>query len=97
MSDAFAPADLPLLEACCAQLEGKTQRQKHPQGSLAYAAWVCARLGSWTGYYGSPDPSSCATAGSSSRQENAAQPHLFYHQAQKHEVDPVALAGRGPG
>ena len=47
-----------LLEACCAQLEGKTQRQKnpHPTGSLAYAAWVCARLGGWTGYYGKPGP-----------------------------------------
>jgi len=57
-SDAFAPEDLPLLEACCAELEGKTQRQKnpHPKGSLAYAAWVCARLGGWTGYYGKPGP-----------------------------------------
>jgi hypothetical protein len=57
-SDAFAPEDLPLLEACCADLEGKTQRQKnpHPKGSLAYAAWVCARLGGWTGYYGKPGP-----------------------------------------
>ena len=58
VSDAFAPEDIPLLEACCAQLEGKTQRQKnpHPTGSLAYAAWVCARLGGWTGYYGKPGP-----------------------------------------
>ncbi|MEG3144607.1 hypothetical protein U1839_08060, partial [Sphingomonas sp. RT2P30] len=38
--------------------EGKTERQKnpHPKGSLAYAAWVCARLGGWTGYYGKPGP-----------------------------------------
>jgi hypothetical protein len=58
LSDAFEPGDIPLLEACCAQLEGKTQRQKnpHPKGSLAYAAWVCARLGGWTGYYGKPGP-----------------------------------------
>lgn len=58
LGDAFEPEDLPLLEACCAQLEGKTQRQKnpHPKGSLAYAAWVCARLGGWTGYYGKPGP-----------------------------------------
>jgi hypothetical protein len=57
-SDAFEPRDIPLLEACCAQLEGRTQRQKnpHPRGSLAYAAWVCARLGGWTGYYGKPGP-----------------------------------------
>ena len=47
-----------MLEACSARLEGKAARQKnpHPRGSLAYAAWVCARLGGWTGYYGKPGP-----------------------------------------
>jgi hypothetical protein len=58
ITDAFEPDDQPLLEAFCAKLEGKTQRQKnpHPKGSLAYGAWVCARLGGWTGYYGKPGP-----------------------------------------
>ncbi len=58
ITDAFEPDDAPLLEAFCKKLEGKTQRQKnpHPKGSLAYAAWVCARLGGWTGYYGKPGP-----------------------------------------
>ena len=58
VTDAFEPADIPLLEACCAELEGKTERQKnpHPKGTLAYAAWVCARFGGWTGYYGKPGP-----------------------------------------
>ena len=57
-TDVFAPEDLPLLEAYSAKLEGKTARQKnpHPHGSLAFAAWVCARLGGWTGYYGKPGP-----------------------------------------
>jgi hypothetical protein len=57
-TDAFEPEDLPLIEAFCARLQGKTERQKnpHPRGSLAYAAWVCARLGGWTGYYGKPGP-----------------------------------------
>lgn len=57
-TDTFDPQDLPLIEAFCGKLEGKTQRQKnpHPRGSLAYAAWVCARLGGWTGYYGKPGP-----------------------------------------
>ena len=57
-TDVFEPEDLPLLKAWCAKLEGKTQRQKnpHPIGSLAYASWVCARLGGWTGYYGKPGP-----------------------------------------
>jgi hypothetical protein len=56
--DAFDADDLALLQACCAELEGKTQRQKnpYPASSLAYAAWVCARLGGWTGYYGKPGP-----------------------------------------
>jgi hypothetical protein len=58
ITDAFEFEDQPLLEAFCAELEGKTERQKnpHPKGSLAYAAWVCARLGGWTGYYGKPGP-----------------------------------------
>jgi len=58
LTDAFEPHDQPLLEAFCAKLQGKTDRQKnpHPKGSLAYAAWVCARLGGWTGYYGKPGP-----------------------------------------
>lgn len=56
--DAFDPADQPVLEAASMQLEGKTARQKnpHPKGSLAFAAWVIARLGGWTGYYGKPGP-----------------------------------------
>jgi hypothetical protein len=58
ITDAFEIEDQPLLEAFCARLEGKTQRQKnpHPTGSLAYGVWVCARLGGWTGYYGKPGP-----------------------------------------
>ena len=57
-TDAFDADDIPLLEAYCTKLEGKTERQKnpHPKGSLAYASWVCARLGGWTGYYGKPGP-----------------------------------------
>ena len=58
ITDAFEPEDEALLAAYCTKLEGKTARQKnpHPSGSLAYAAWVCARLGGWTGYYGKPGP-----------------------------------------
>jgi hypothetical protein len=58
LRDAFELADQPILEAASARLEGKTARQKnpHPTGSLAYAAWVIARLGGWTGYYGKPGP-----------------------------------------
>ena len=58
ITDAFEPQDDALLAAYCAKLEGKIARQKspHPRGSLAYALWVCARLGGWTGYYGKPGP-----------------------------------------
>jgi DDE family transposase len=56
--EVFEPADQPILEALSAKLEGKTARQKNPyrKGSLAFAAWVMARLGGWDGYYGKPGP-----------------------------------------
>jgi Transposase DDE domain len=58
IEDVFDLEDQLAIEAVCATLQGKTERQKnpHPAGSLAYAAWVCARLGGWTGYYGKPGP-----------------------------------------
>jgi hypothetical protein len=58
LSDVFDPDDQPALDRVCRSLEGKTAKQKnpHPAGSLAYAAWVFARLGGWTGYYGKPGP-----------------------------------------
>jgi hypothetical protein len=58
LSDVFDPNDQPALERICQSLEGKTAKQKNPYalGSLAYAAWVFARLGGWTGYYGKPGP-----------------------------------------
>ena len=56
LGDAIDQADRPTIERVCNSLEGKTERQKnpHPKASLAYAAWVFARLGGWTGYYGKP-------------------------------------------
>ena len=58
LAQAFMADDQTILEAISTTLEGKTERQKnpHPKGALAFAAWVCARLGGWTGYYGSPGP-----------------------------------------
>jgi hypothetical protein len=40
------------------KLEGKTERQKNPheRGSLAWLAWVVARLGGWNCYYKPPGP-----------------------------------------
>jgi hypothetical protein len=58
LQDILDPNEQPALEAICRSLEGKTAKQKnpHPCASLAYMAWVCARLGGWTGYYGKPGP-----------------------------------------
>ena len=58
ITDAFEPHDQPIFEAVSASLQGNTQRQRnpHPKASLAFAAWVIARLGGWTGYYGKPGP-----------------------------------------
>lgn len=58
LQDLFDAADAPALARVNASLEGKTAKQKnpHPPGSLAYASWICARLGGWTGYYGKPGP-----------------------------------------
>jgi Transposase DDE domain len=58
LADALELEDQPVLEALSAQLEGATAKQKnpHPRGTLAFAAWVIARLGGWTAYYGKPGP-----------------------------------------
>jgi hypothetical protein len=58
LAEAFEPDDQPVLEALSSELEGATTKQKnpHPKGTLAFAAWVIARLGGWTAYYGKPGP-----------------------------------------
>ena len=44
-------------------LEGKTERQKNPyrKGSLAWLAWISARLGGWNCYDKPPGPKTMAT------------------------------------
>ena len=46
------------LKPCLLNSKGATAKQKnpHPKGTLAFAAWVIARLGGWTAYYGKPGP-----------------------------------------
>jgi hypothetical protein len=58
LTEAFEVDDQPLLESISSKLAGATKRQQnpHPPGSLAFAAWVIARLGGWSGYYGKPGP-----------------------------------------
>jgi hypothetical protein len=57
-SDAIDPVLLPVAEAIGATLEGKTERQqnRHPMHSLAWLAWIVARLGGWNCYYKPPGP-----------------------------------------
>ena len=54
----FSPQEIPVLEAVNTQIEGKTALQKnpHPKHSLAWAAWIIARLGGWDGYPSSKPP-----------------------------------------
>ena len=54
----FTEAEIETLEALVPTLEGSTDRQKnpHPPGSLARAAWVITRLGGWNCYYKPPGP-----------------------------------------
>jgi hypothetical protein len=58
MTDVFEADEQPIIAAIGASLEGRSPRQRNPHApaSLAHAAWVCARLGGWTGYYGKPGP-----------------------------------------
>lgn len=50
--DCFEPREQELLQQVGPTLEGKTVKQKNPHapGSLAWAAWIVARLGGWKGY-----------------------------------------------
>jgi hypothetical protein len=51
-TDVVAADQLPMLEALQTHLEGKTVKQKNPHAkhSIAWLAWIIARLGGWTGY-----------------------------------------------
>ena len=51
-SIAFNDDEIQVLEALGAQYRGRTklQRNPHPMHSLAWAAWIVARLGGWDGY-----------------------------------------------
>jgi Transposase DDE domain len=55
---AFTEAEIGALDALVPRLEGKTAKQKnpHPSRSLAWAAWVIAKLGGWDGYSSSKPP-----------------------------------------
>jgi hypothetical protein len=54
----FPEREIAVLEATNARIEGKTalQRNPHRKHSLAWAAWIVARLGGWDGYPSSRPP-----------------------------------------
>jgi len=54
----FTPPEIETLHALVRKLEGKTALQKNPHRpeSLAWAAWVIAKLGGWDGYPRSKPP-----------------------------------------
>jgi hypothetical protein len=55
---AFTPAQIETLHALLPEVEGQTALQKnpHPPRSLAWAAWIIAKLGGWDGYPKSKPP-----------------------------------------
>jgi hypothetical protein len=59
VDDDFAVA----LQRLSRKLEGATAKQKNPHspGSLAFVAWIAARLGGWNCYYGKPGPKTMRT------------------------------------
>lgn len=60
VSSVFTSKEEEYLERVLPSLEGKTEKQKnpHPKGNLARAAWIIARLGGWKGYASSRLPGS---------------------------------------
>ena len=54
----FDDDEIPVLAALQPKLEGKTLKQKNPHlnASLAWAAWIIARLGGWKGYRSESPP-----------------------------------------
>jgi hypothetical protein len=58
VGDAFTAAEVRALQAVERKLPGKTAKQLNPHASdsLAWAAWIIARLGGWTGYASQKPP-----------------------------------------
>jgi hypothetical protein len=58
ISDVIDPSFRPALERLSKTREGKTARQQnpHPPDSLAFVAWIAARLGGWNCYGKPPGP-----------------------------------------
>jgi DDE family transposase len=61
--DLFEPGQIELLAALQLKYEGRTAQQKnpHPPGTLAWAAWIIARLGGWKSSSKSESPPGALT------------------------------------
>ncbi len=61
-TDALPPGQIEFAAAISGSLEGATERQKNPweKGTLAWLAWIAARLGGWNCYYKKPGPKTMA-------------------------------------
>jgi Transposase DDE domain len=61
-TDALPPGQIEFAAAISDSLEGATERQKNPweKGTLAWLAWITARLGGWNCYYKKPGPKTMA-------------------------------------
>ena len=62
MSDVLDPELPDAVALLVRSREGATERQKnpHPQGSLAWLAWIVARYGGWNCYGKPPGPKTMA-------------------------------------
>lgn len=61
-TDIIAAHEIAAVAVIGAALEGSTERQRNPwgPGSLAWLAWIVARLGGWNCYYRAPGPKTMA-------------------------------------
>ncbi len=63
-SEVLEPGEAPFARALNRRLEGRTAKQQNPhaEDSLAWLAWIVARLGGWSGYqrYGPAGPKTIA-------------------------------------
>lgn len=57
-SDLFTKEEIALLFLICKKLEGKTAKQKnlYEKDTMAWAAWIVARVGGWNGYRSESPP-----------------------------------------
>jgi len=58
IQEVFEQSQVECMEQLCSKLEGNTEKQRNPHksDSLAWAAWIIARLGGWSGFQSQRPP-----------------------------------------